>query len=119
MRTRIAVTAGLAFSLVALVGGGARIDAKQAATSNAHAIVTPDQVKYAPIEVPGFAPGIKLAAIHGDPNADSGMYVIRLQFPAGYRFPAHWHPKAENLTVLSGNFLLGMAEQEGSAKTLS
>jgi uncharacterized RmlC-like cupin family protein len=62
---------------------------------------------------------MKIAAIHGDPNAASGTYVIRLQFPAGYKFPAHWHPNAENLTVLSGELLLGMGDKEDAAKLMS
>src|SRR5437588_6913201 len=53
---------------------------------------------------PGFDPGMKLAVLHGDPGK-SGSYTIRLQLPAGYKFPLHWHPSAENLTVVSGTFL--------------
>lgn len=56
---------------------------------------------------PGFDPGMKLAVLQGDPGK-KGPYVLRLQFPAGYRFPLHWHPTIENLTVVSGTFLLGM-----------
>ena len=56
---------------------------------------------------PGFNPGMKLALIQGDPGK-AGEYTLRLQFPAGYRFPVHWHPGAENLTVVSGTFQLGM-----------
>jgi uncharacterized protein (TIGR02246 family) len=56
---------------------------------------------------PGFDPGMKLAVLSGDPGV-AGHYVLRLQFPAGYRFPVHWHPGVENLTVVSGTFLLGM-----------
>jgi len=119
MTTRVAVTTGLALSLIALAGVVAPIDARQAAAPNAHAVMTPEQVKYAPIEVPGFPTGLQIAVIHGDPNAESGMYVIRLQFPAGYRFPAHGHPNAENVTVLSGDFLLGMGEQEDPSKIVS
>jgi quercetin dioxygenase-like cupin family protein len=118
MSTRIAVRTGLALSLIALAVVVVPTHARQA-PANAHAVMTPDQLKYAPIEIPGFATGVKLAVVHGDPNAESGMYVIRLQFPAGYRFPAHWHPNAENLTVLSGEFLLGMGEQESMSKTTS
>lgn len=55
----------------------------------------------------GFDPGMKVAVLHGDP-AVAGAYTIRLQFPAGYEFPVHWHPSAENLTVVSGSFLLAM-----------
>lgn len=57
--------------------------------------------------VPGFNPGMKVAVLHGDPAAP-GAYTIRLQFPAGYEFPVHWHPSTENLTVVSGTFLLAM-----------
>lgn len=119
MSTRIVSSTGLALSLIALAGVVDPIDARQAPAPNVHAITTPDQIKYGPIEIPGFASGVKIAVIHGDPNAASGTYVIRLQFPAGYRFPAHWHPNAENLTVLSGEFLLGMGEQETVSKTVS
>lgn len=56
---------------------------------------------------PGFDPGMKLAVINGDPGKP-GEYTVRLMFPAGYRFPVHWHPGAENLTVVSGTFQLGM-----------
>lgn len=86
---------------------------------SAHAVVAADQVKFEPIEVPGFKSGMKIAAIHGDPNAASGMYVIRLQLPDGYTFPAHWHPNAENLTVLSGTFVLGMGEKEDGSKLVT
>jgi uncharacterized protein (TIGR02246 family) len=55
----------------------------------------------------GFDPGLKLAVLSGDPGV-KGPYVVRLQFPPGYRFPVHWHPGVENLTVVSGVFQLGM-----------
>ncbi|HEY0529034.1 MAG TPA: cupin domain-containing protein [Gemmatimonadaceae bacterium] len=56
---------------------------------------------------PGFDPGVKLAVFHGDPSK-AGDYVLRLRFPDGYRFPVHYHPGAEHLTVLSGTFYLAM-----------
>lgn len=64
------------------------------------------------LDVPGFAKGMKMAAIVGDPAVADKEYTLRLKFPAGYRFPAHFHPKAENLTVLSGTFLLEMGPKE-------
>ncbi|MGQ0714816.1 MAG: DUF4440 domain-containing protein [Gemmatimonadaceae bacterium] len=69
---------------------------------------------FQPLEVPGFKSGMQLAVIHGDPMG-KGDYTIRLKFPAGYTFPAHYHPNAEHLTVLSGVFLLGMGDKEGGA----
>jgi len=58
---------------------------------------------------PGFDPGMKLAVLHGDPGK-KGDYVLRLQFPDGYKFPVHWHPGGEHLSVLSGTFFLGMGK---------
>lgn len=69
-------------------------------------------MSFQPLEVPGFKSGLQLAVLHGDP-AGKGDYTIRLKFPAGYTFPAHYHPNAEHLTVLSGRFLLSMGEKEG------
>jgi ketosteroid isomerase-like protein/quercetin dioxygenase-like cupin family protein len=67
---------------------------------------------FQPLEVPGFKSGIQVAVIHGDPMG-KGDYTLRLKFPAGYTFPAHYHPNAEHLTVLSGVFVLGMGDKEG------
>lgn len=60
---------------------------------------------------PGFAPGVKIAVLHGNP-AGKGDYTLRLRFPAEYKFPVHWHPGGEHLTVLFGTFLLGMGNTE-------
>jgi uncharacterized protein (TIGR02246 family) len=70
------------------------------------------------LTVPGFDPGVKIAVLHGDP-AGKGDYTIRLQLPAGYRFPVHYHPKGEHLTVVSGSFQLGMGNTAdyGAVKT--
>lgn len=95
------------------------IEAQQAAPETKHVVVAADQVAFAPIEVPGFQSGMKIAAIAGDPNAESGAYVIRLQFPDGYTFPPHWHPMAENVTVLSGTFVLGMGDKVDPSKLVT
>jgi quercetin dioxygenase-like cupin family protein len=71
-------------------------------------------LSWSPLELPGFDPGLELAVIHGDPSS-SEAYTIRLRFPAGYSFPAHYHPNAENLTVLSGTFLLGHGTRPSDA----
>lgn len=71
---------------------------------------------WAPITPPGFDAGMEIAVIRGDPGAVGAPYVIRLRFPAGYRFPAHWHPVTENLTVLEGEFLLAMGEKADESK---
>jgi len=72
-------------------------------------------VTWTDANIPGFAPGMKMAVINGDPNA-AGPYTLRLSFPTGYRFPSHWHPNAENVTVLSGTLLLAMGDHADEAK---
>jgi quercetin dioxygenase-like cupin family protein len=61
-------------------------------------------LQWAPIQPEGFAPGMEIAVLSGDPAVADQTYTIRLRFKDGYRFPAHYHPKTENLTVLRGRF---------------
>lgn len=56
---------------------------------------------------PGFPPGAKRSVLSGDPTKP-GAFVIRLSFPDGYQVPLHWHPTAENVTVISGGVNFGM-----------
>ena len=72
-------------------------------------MVMAEDLEYAPIEVPGFDSGMQIAGLYGDFMAE-GPYALRLSFPDGYRFPPHFHPMAENLTVLEGTLLLAMGE---------
>ena len=63
-------------------------------------------LEWSPAEIEGFDPGMMITVISGDPSVADEPYTLRLKFPDGYRFPTHWHPVVENLTVLSGTFLL-------------
>jgi anti-sigma factor ChrR (cupin superfamily) len=38
-------------------------------------------------------------------------YVIRLKMPTNYKIPAHYHPVAESVTVISGEFSVGMGDK--------
>jgi quercetin dioxygenase-like cupin family protein len=71
--------------------------------------VNASQLKWGP--APDFIPkGAQVAVLSGDPSKE-GLYVVRLKVPAGYRIPAHNHPTAEMVTVISGNFHLGMGDK--------
>lgn len=59
---------------------------------------------------PVFPKGAQVAVLSGDPFKD-GPYVLRLKMPAGYKVPAHNHPTTENVTVISGNFHIGMGDK--------
>ena len=83
-----------------------------------HAMVAPGALMWMD-GPPGLPPGARFAVVSGDPSK-AEPFVIRAQVPAGYRVPPHWHPTAENLTVLSGAVALGMGEEfnEGTMTAL-
>ena len=64
---------------------------------------------------PSLPKGSKIAVVSGDPS-QAGPFVVRVQAPAGYKVPPHWHPGDENLTILSGTVALGMGETWDDAK---
>ena len=65
-------------------------------------------IKWGPAP-PFFPKGAEFTVLSGDPSKD-GLYVVRLKMPAGYKIPAHNHPTTENVTVVSGNFHIGMGD---------
>jgi len=62
-----------------------------------------------------FPAGAKMAVLSGDPGK-SGVFVVRLKMPAGYKIPAHHHPTDEYVTVISGDLSLGMGDKLDPAK---
>lgn len=78
--------------------------------------VSAAELAWSPIEVPGFASGMQIAVTHGDPAVADEPYTLRLLFPDGYAFPPHWHPRAENVTVLEGTFRLAMGRSFDESK---
>jgi ChrR-like protein with cupin domain len=99
----------LALSVVALLG---------VQPSYPQNVFTPDQVKFGPAP-PFLPPGAQLAVLEGDPMASSGDYTIRLKMPDGYKVAPHWHPKRENVTVISGTLKVGMGDQFDASKMSS
>jgi hypothetical protein len=79
---------------------------------------TPDQVKWGP-PPPFVAPGAQLAVIEGNPMAGSGDFTVRLKMPDGYKIAPHWHSKRENVTVISGNFKVGMGDKFDESKMMT
>lgn len=99
---RVAVDAPVSTLPMPMAGAGApMMDAGDAQ------MISGGGLTWSDLAVPGFDPGAKIAVLHGNPGG-KGDYTLRLQFPDGYRFPVHWHPNGEHLTVMSGTFLLAM-----------
>ncbi|HET9839335.1 MAG TPA: cupin domain-containing protein [Candidatus Angelobacter sp.] len=88
------------------------------AAGPAAVVVTPDKVQWGPAPAV-FPAGAQMAVLAGDPGK-AGPFTVRLKFPDGYRVMPHWHPTAENVTVLSGEFHVGMGDKfdESSMTTL-
>lgn len=80
-----------------------------------HKMLAASDLKWADAP-PGLPPGAKMAVLDGDPNK-KGSFTVRLQAPAGYKIPAHTHPKAERVTVISGTLNLGMGDKLDEAAT--
>jgi quercetin dioxygenase-like cupin family protein len=59
---------------------------------------------------PTLPKGAKMAVLMGDPGK-SGPFVARLQVPASYKIPPHWHSTDEDLTVISGTFYFAEGEK--------
>jgi hypothetical protein len=79
---------------------------------------TPDQMPYGP--APAFVPaGASLAVLEGNPMAATGDYTIRLKMPDGYKIAPHWHPKRENVTVISGTLKVGMGDKFDESKMMT
>jgi hypothetical protein len=76
---------------------------------------SPDQIKFGPVP-PVLPPGAQMAVLEGDPMGSSGDFTIRLKMPDSYRIAPHWHPKRENVTVISGSFKVGMGDSFDTAK---
>ncbi|MBB4641942.1 cupin domain-containing protein [Rhizorhapis suberifaciens] len=59
---------------------------------------------------PGLPDGSQATILSGDPGK-TGFFVIRAKMPAGYTIPPHWHPTDENVTVITGELMLGMGDK--------
>jgi quercetin dioxygenase-like cupin family protein len=79
-----------------------------------HVMVNPAELKWA--DAPSLPPGVKVSLIEG--QADQPVpFTLRLQFPADYQLPAHWHPAIEHVTVLSGTINMGMGDTLDKTRT--
>jgi hypothetical protein len=92
--------------------------ASKAASAAHKNAFTPDEIQYGP--APAFLPsGAQLAVLEGNPMAATGDYTVRLKMPDGYKVAPHWHPKRENVTVISGTLKVGMGDKFDESKMMS
>jgi quercetin dioxygenase-like cupin family protein len=106
---------GLTLALAGNAAADTTSTAKMAMPMADHAIVVAGGIQWGPPPA-SLQPGAKAAIIHGDPSKE-GPFIIRLRMPDGYRVMPHWHPTAENVTVISGKFNLGTGDTFDDKKT--
>ena len=95
--------------LLTVAFGIARHSSESPARAAERNAFTPDSIPWGP-PPPFIPPGAQLAVIEGNPAASTGDYTVRVKMPDGYRYPPHWHPMRENVTVISGTFKVGMGD---------
>jgi len=78
------------------------------ASPAAQAQINSTDLKWGPAP-PGLPAGAQLAVLSGDPGKE-GMFTIRIKFPAGFTVQPHHHPADELVTVIEGDFALGMGD---------
>ncbi len=85
---------------------------ESAAPASKHVMVKASAVQWGDAP-PAFERGAQAAVIAGDPGK-SGLFVLRLKAPAGYRIAPHWHSSDEHVTLIEGDLTVEMGE--GSMK---
>jgi quercetin dioxygenase-like cupin family protein len=99
-------------SLLSAITAGATIGAS--GQSDHSKAVSVDAVKWGP--APPMVPkGAQAAVLSGDPGKP-GPFTLRLKMPAGFKIPAHSHPSYEAVTVISGDFNIGMGDKLDESK---
>ena len=69
-----------------------------------HVLLLPDDLTWT--DAKSLPCGAKMAILEGPLDKET-PFTFRAKFPDGCIIPAHWHPSAEHVTVLSGTFSLG------------
>jgi quercetin dioxygenase-like cupin family protein len=85
-----------------------------AIAADQHVMVQPDDLKWASAP-PVLPKRAHIAVLYGDPDK-AEPFVLRLNFPAGYKVAAHIHPNDYDLTVLSGTMYLGIGDTFDAAR---
>lgn len=102
-RTLLALALVLAIPMIAVAQ-----DAAMPAASSSHMMFTPASIKWGPAP-PGLPSAAMAAVLQGDPGG-TGEFTVRLKVPANAKIMPHFHPTDENVTVISGQFMIGMGD---------
>ncbi|HEU4941508.1 MAG TPA: cupin domain-containing protein [Candidatus Eisenbacteria bacterium] len=102
-RALLALALVLAVPMIAIAQ-----DAAAPASMSTHVAFTPSDLKWGPAP-PGLPTAATAAVLQGNPG-EAGQFTVRLKLPANTKVMPHFHPTDENVTVISGQFLIGMGD---------
>jgi anti-sigma factor ChrR (cupin superfamily) len=113
MRNWTNIAAAAAIAGVAVLPG---VTLAQHSGAHPHTFATAKDLKWN--DTPAL-PGAKLAVIEGPLN-EAKPFILRLKFPANYKIPPHFHSAVEHVTIISGEFFMGVGEkfEEGKGTAL-
>ena len=105
---RSAAAAGLITALLILPGTAA-----SDTEADGFVYLQPDAIEYQT----AAGSGLRQAVLAGNP-AEPGLYVIRIEFPAGVTSPPHFHDQDRYITVISGVWSFGMGNSGSCEDTV-
>ena len=108
MKPANCIGAGVVLALAVLLPGAAMAQHG----SHPHTFAAAKDLKWG--DTPTL-PGAKIAVIEGPLN-EAKPFILRLRFPANYKIAPHYHSAIEHVTVISGEFVMAVAEQAGQGK---
>lgn len=108
MKNEMRVVLGSLIMAVALVSCAHQRAPSKMVEEQDHILVKAADISW--VDAPPVLPvGAKISVLEGDPSKP-GPFTMRIQVPANYRVPPHEHPADEHVTVISGDFAIGMGE---------
>ncbi|HKA90516.1 MAG TPA: cupin domain-containing protein [Haliangiales bacterium] len=109
MKNLVVAAIGVAVGAVAIRAGAQGSAGAPAPPPPEHKVTAPGDIKWGDAP-PVFQKGAKMAVLYGDPGKE-GLFIARLKVPANYKIMPHWHPTDENVTIVSGEFAVGMGDK--------
>jgi uncharacterized RmlC-like cupin family protein len=104
-RTLLALALVLAIPMIAVAQDATPPASAPAST---HVAYTPPDIKWG-APPPGIPAAAQAAVLQGNPG-EAGMFTVRLKLPANAKIMPHFHATDENVTVISGQFSIGMGD---------
>ncbi|GAB3679520.1 cupin domain-containing protein [Salinisphaera aquimarina] len=87
------------------------------AAEDAFHIAQADQIEWqaGPDSLPA---GAQMKVLAGDPGKQ-GPFVVRFRFPAHFKVAMHTHPMVENLTMISGEMMHDLGNDDADAQAVA